>query len=137
EDALRVASAVTLFSASTPLLFMGEEWLEAAPFQFFTDHIDPAIAEATREGRRREFADFAGFSGDEVPDPQALETFLRSKIHPREPDPLYRELLALRRELPRELEAEADEEANVLRLRRGDVTLVADFSNRRVEFCRG
>ena len=136
DDALRVAAAVTLFSPCTPLLFMGEEWFETAPFQFFTDHIDPAIAEATREGRRREFAEFAAFSGEEVPDPQALETFLRSKLHPGEPDPLYRELLALRRELPRELEAEADEEAKILRLRRGDATLVADFGNRRVEFSR-
>jgi maltooligosyltrehalose trehalohydrolase len=116
---------------------MGEEWSETAPFQFFTDHIDPAIAEATREGRRREFTAFASFSGEEVPDPQALETFLRSKLHPREPDPLYRELLALRRELPRELEAEADEDAKVLRLRRGPATLVADFGNRHVEFSRG
>jgi maltooligosyltrehalose trehalohydrolase len=137
EDALRVAAAVTLFSPCTPLLFMGEEYLETAPFQFFTDHIDPVIAEATREGRRREFADFASFSGEEVPDPQALETFLRSKLDPREPDPLYRELLALRRELPRELEAEADDEGKILRLRRGEATLVADFANRHVEFSRG
>ncbi len=137
EDALRVAAAVTLFSPCTPLLFMGEEWLESAPFQFFTDHIDPAIAEATREGRRREFADFASFSGEEVPDPQAIETFLRSKLQPREPDPLYRELLAARRDLPRELEGEADERAKVLTLRRGGATLVADFTNRRVEFSRG
>jgi maltooligosyltrehalose trehalohydrolase len=136
EDALRVAAAVTLFSPCTPLLFMGEEYFERAPFQFFTDHVDPAIAEATREGRRREFADFATFSGEEIPDPQALETFLRSKLHPREPDPLYRELLALRRELPHELEFEADEQAKVLRLRRGDATLVADLRNRRVEFSR-
>ena len=134
KDALRVAAAVTLFAPCTPLLFMGEEWFEPAPFQFFTDHVDPAITEATREGRRREFAEFAGFSGEEVPDPQALETFLRSKLHPREPDPLYRELLALRRELPRELEAEADDEARILRLRRGNATLVADFGNLRVEF---
>ena len=137
EDVLRIAAAVTIFSPCTPLLFMGEEWFETAPFQFFTDHIDPGIADATREGRRREFEDFASFSGEEVPDPQALETFLRSKLHPREPDALYRELLALRRELPRELEAEADEEAKVLRLRRGGATLVADFANRRVEFSRG
>jgi maltooligosyltrehalose trehalohydrolase len=136
-DALRVAAAVTLFSPCTPLLFMGEEWLETAPFQFFTDHVDPAIAEATREGRRREFADFTSFSGEEVPDPQELETFLRSKLRPREPDPLYRALLALRRELPRELEAEADEDAKVLRLRRGGATLVADFGNRHVEFSTG
>ena len=131
EDALRVAAAVTLFSPCTPLLFMGEEYFETAPFQFFTDHIDPAIAEATREGRKKEFEAFTSFSGEDVPDPQAVETFLRSKLHPREPDPLYRELLALRRELPRELEAEAN--GNVLTMRRGDVTLVADFDNRRVE----
>ena len=135
EDALRVAAAVTLFSPCTPLLFMGEEHFETAPFQFFTDHIDPAIAEATREGRRREFEDFAAFAGEEVPDPQALETLLRSKLHWREPDPFYRELLRLHRELPRELEVlETDEDAKVLRLRRGGVTLVADFGNRRVEF---
>jgi maltooligosyltrehalose trehalohydrolase len=136
EGGLRVAAAVTLFSPCTPLLFMGEEAFTTAPFQFFTDHIDPAIAEATREGRRREFAGFAAFSGEGVPDPQALETFLRSKLQPREPDPLYRELLALRRHLPRVLEAEADEAAQVLRLRRGDATLVADFGNLRVEFSR-
>ena len=133
EGALRVAAAVTLFAPCTPLLFMGEEQFETSPFQFFTDHIDPAIAEATREGRKREFADFTEFAGEEVPDPQALETFLRSKLRPGEPDPLYRELLALRRRLPRELETEVDEEAQVLRLRRGGATLVADFANRRVE----
>jgi maltooligosyltrehalose trehalohydrolase len=135
-DALRVAAAVTLFSPCTPLLFMGEERFAASPFQFFTDHTDPAIADATREGRRREFADFAAFTGAEVPDPQALGTFLRSKLDPNEPDPLYRELLALRRELPRTLETEVDEEAKILRLRRGDVTLVADFANRRVKVSR-
>ena len=52
---------------------MGEEHDERAPFQFFTDHIDPFIADATREGRKREFAAFASFSGEEVPDPQALD----------------------------------------------------------------
>ena len=58
----RVAAAVVLFSPFTPLLFQGEEYGETAPFQFFTDHIDPFIADATREGRRREFARFAGFA---------------------------------------------------------------------------
>jgi maltooligosyltrehalose trehalohydrolase len=132
EAALRVAAAVTLFSPCTPLLFMGEEWHERAPFQFFTDHIDPAIAEATREGRTREFEQFAGFAG-EVPDPQAVETFLRSKLHPAEPDPLYRELLSLRRELPRELVAEADDDRRVLTMRRGSVELVVSFDNKTAE----
>jgi maltooligosyltrehalose trehalohydrolase len=136
-DALRVAAALTLFSPCTPLLFMGEEYLEERPFQFFTDHIDPSIAEATRVGRRREFEAFAAFSGEEVPDPQDVETFLRSKLAAREPDPLYRELLELRRSLPRELEViEADEEAKRLHLRRGPTDLLADFRAKQVEIRR-
>ncbi len=135
-NALRVACAVTLFSPCTPLLFMGEESFEPHPFQFFTDHIDPEIADATREGRKHEFETFASFSGEEVPDPQNVETFLRSKLSQREPDPLYRELLALRRELPRELTVEADEEARVLRLRRGGTELVADFATQQVHLRR-
>ena len=135
-DALRVAAAVTLFSPCTPLLFMGEESLEPHPFQFFTDHIDASIAEATREGRRREFEAFASFSGEDVSDPQSIETFFRSKLSRREPDPLYRELLALRRELPRDLSVEADEDANVLRMRRGGVEVVADFRAKQVHIRR-
>jgi maltooligosyltrehalose trehalohydrolase len=136
-DALRVAAALTLFSPCTPLLFMGEEHLEEHPFQFFTDHIDPEIARATREGRRKEFEAFAGFSGEDVPDPQDVETFLRSKTAEREPDPLYRELLELRRTLPRELEVlEADDDAKRLRLRRGGTELVADFTAKQVDIRR-
>ena len=82
-DLLRIASSVVLLSPGIPLLFMGEEYGEPNPFQFFTDHDDPAIAEATREGRKREFESFSGFAG-EVPDPQAEETFLRSKLSRRE-----------------------------------------------------
>src|SRR5215208_4109587 len=130
-DAHRVALAVVLFSTATPLVFMGEEYDESRPFQFFTDHIDPFIADATREGRRREFAKFSAFGGGEVPGPQAVETFDRSKLEPREPEPLYRALLSLRRELPRELEATAD--GNRLTLRRGSATLVADMDNKTVE----
>jgi maltooligosyltrehalose trehalohydrolase len=137
-DALRVAAACVLFHPGTPLLFMGEEYAEPSPFQFFTDHIDPAIAEATREGRKKEFERFEGFRG-EVPDPQAASTFTRSKLSRREDAEhrsLYQELLRLRRELPRETHAEADEDARTLTLRRGDTTLVADFANRTVELHR-
>jgi maltooligosyltrehalose trehalohydrolase len=116
---------------------MGEEHFEPRPFQFFTDHIDPEIAHATREGRRREFEAFAAFTGEDVPDPQDVETFLRSKLTPREPDPFYRELLELRRTLPRELEiVEADEKRKRLRVRRGDTELVADFAARAIEIHR-
>ena len=106
-DAHRVALAVVLFSLNTPLLFMGEEHDERAPFQFFSDHIDPAIADATREGRKREFAAFTSFSGEQVPDPQDEATGARSVISHGEPDPFYRELLQLRRTLPRELDVAA------------------------------
>jgi maltooligosyltrehalose trehalohydrolase len=133
-DAHRVALAIVLFSLNTPLLFMGEEHDEAAPFQFFTDHIDPRIADATREGRKREFAAFTSFSGDEVPDPQALETFVRSRISQPDPDAFYAELIRLRRELPRTLDVSS--EGRVLTLRRGSATLVADFDAKTVELSR-
>jgi maltooligosyltrehalose trehalohydrolase len=97
-DLLRIASSVVLLSPGIPLLFMGEEYGEPNPFQFFTDHIDPQIAEATREGRKREFQAFVGFAG-EVPDPQAEETFLRSRLSRQEEPGMrdhYRELLRLR-----------------------------------------
>ncbi|MBA3347927.1 MAG: malto-oligosyltrehalose trehalohydrolase [Actinobacteria bacterium] len=131
-EQLRVAQAVVLFSPFTPLLFGGEEYGETAPFQYFTDHIDPFIADATRAGRKREFERFTGF-GEEVPDPQDAATFERSRLEPRSPDPLVAELLRLRRGLPRTLTVEADEDARTLTLRRGDRTLVADFAHETVE----
>jgi maltooligosyltrehalose trehalohydrolase len=133
-DAHRVALAVVLFSLNTPLLFMGEEHDESAPFRFFTDHIDPQIADATREGRKREFAAFTAFSGEEIPDPQAVETFEASRPSDGVADPFYVELLRLRRELPRELDVEV--EGKQLTMRRGDVALVADFDARTVELRR-
>jgi maltooligosyltrehalose trehalohydrolase len=140
RDLLRVAAACTLFSSHTPLLFMGEEYGEERPFQFFSDHIDPAIAEATREGRKREFQRFAAFSGADIPDPQDPWTFERSKLDRSHADEgvraFYRELLALRRELSPELEVEVDEQARTLRARRGDVELVADFADATVELRR-
>ena len=129
-DAHRVALAVVLFSLNLLLLFMGEEHDERAPFRFFTDHIDPFIADATREGRRREFAAFASFSGGDVPDPQAEATFAGSRVGRGEADPLYAELIRLRRELPRTLEVSAA--GRVLTMRRGPKTLVADFDARTV-----
>jgi maltooligosyltrehalose trehalohydrolase len=134
---LRLASAAVLFSPFTPLLFHGEEYAEPRPFQFFSDHIDPFIAAATREGRRREFAGFAGFSG-EVPDPQDRATFERSKLDRSAADPeqraFYERLLRLRRELPPELEVvRCDETARQLELRRGQARLALDFTNETVE----
>ena len=128
----RLAAAVVLFSTFTPLLFQGEEYGEQAPFRFFTDHVDPFIADATREGRRREFRHFAGFAG-EVPDPQDPESYELSKLTAREPEQLYVDLLRLRRELPRELEVAYDEDARTLELRRGPTVLHADFARETVD----
>jgi maltooligosyltrehalose trehalohydrolase len=131
-----LAALCTLLSPFTPMLFMGDEYGETAPFQFFTDHIDKRIAKATREGRRREFAAFASFSGEEVPDPQDPETFTRSKLT-RKADrsllALHRELLALRREL-RGLPAEVvayDEREKWLKVRRGPYEIVMSFAGAR------
>jgi maltooligosyltrehalose trehalohydrolase len=126
-----LAAFCILLAPFTPLLFMGEEYGEEAPFQFFTDHIDKRIARATREGRRKEFAAFAAFA-DEVPDPQAPETFERSRLTRRENAAiaaLYRDLLRLRAELPRdEAETAFDEAAGWLRVRRGAFELAMNFA---------
>jgi maltooligosyltrehalose trehalohydrolase len=134
QSELRLRAALLLFAPQSPLLFMGEEYGERRPFQFFTDHIDPQIAEATRDGRKREFEKFADFTGDQVPDPQDPMTFERSKLEPAAGDDelrsFYRRLLELRRELPREIAVESDEQARLLRLRRGRAELVLNFCER-------
>jgi maltooligosyltrehalose trehalohydrolase len=126
-----LAAFCTLLAPFVPMLFMGEEYGEPAPFQFFSDHIDEQIATATRDGRRQEFAGFAQFD-EEIPDPQAPETFERSKLTRRR-DPslerLYAELLAARRRLPPgDADAiEFDERARWLRVRRGGFELACNF----------
>ncbi|MBW3659440.1 MAG: DUF3459 domain-containing protein, partial [Actinobacteria bacterium] len=100
----RLAAAAVLLSPFTPMLWMGEEYAEPAPFQYFVSHTDPDLVAAVREGRRREFADFA-WQG-EAPDPQSEETFRRStldwELRGKEPHAemlaLYRDLLRVRRE---------------------------------------
>jgi len=99
---VEVAHAMLLTSPFIPMLFMGEEVGETAPFLFFCDH-EGELARLTREGRQREFKDFLSF-GEEVPDPNASETFERSR--PFQGDPahmehwrdLTRRLLSLRAE---------------------------------------
>ena len=94
--ALKAATVLQLLSPSIPLLFMGEEEQSHTPFQFFTDH-HGELAKAVREGRRREFADFVAFRGEEVPDPNALETFEHSRPSLDGREGLHQELLTLRR----------------------------------------
>jgi maltooligosyltrehalose trehalohydrolase len=128
-----LAAFCTLLSPFVPLLFMGEEYGELAPFQFFSDHIDPEIAEATREGRRQEFAAFSGFAS-ELPDPQDPATFARSKLTRRRDrvlERLYCELIRTRRELPRDAatETEYDERGRWLVVRHDPFELVCNFGS--------
>jgi maltooligosyltrehalose trehalohydrolase len=113
---------------------MGEEHGERAPFQFFSDHIDKRIADATREGRRREFAAFAEFGEREVPDPQDPATFERSKLTRRggaKLRELYAALLRARRELPPGTDSiEYSEDDGWLRVRRGRFELACNFAAR-------
>ncbi len=105
-EALKLVAAVTVLAPFIPLLFMGEEYGENAPFQYFTSHSDPDLIEAVRKGRQEEFSAFA-WQG-EIPDPDKEATFEASKLNHRlkkeEPHrtlrELYRELLAIRREYP-------------------------------------
>ncbi|MDE3136016.1 MAG: malto-oligosyltrehalose trehalohydrolase [Acidobacteriota bacterium] len=124
---LKLAAGLTLLSPFLPLLFMGEEYGETAPFLYFVSHNDRDLIEAVRRGRREEFAAF-GWSGA-PPDPQAESTFLRSKIDwqlrsaPRNSAlcQFHRELIRLRRSLPalggrnaEKLQAIAQEEERAL-----------------------
>jgi maltooligosyltrehalose trehalohydrolase len=137
EPARPLAAFCTLLAPFIPMLFMGEEYGEDQPFQFFSDHIDAKIATATRDGRRREFAAFAQF-GEEIPDPQAEETFERSKLS-WDTDPgiaaLYTELLDVRLDLPKgDADAiEFDENAKWLRVVRGGYELVCNFSREELQ----
>jgi maltooligosyltrehalose trehalohydrolase len=105
-ESAKLAAAVVLLSPYLPLIFMGEEYAETAPFQYFTSHGDPALREAVSKGRREEFAGFE-WQG-EVPDPQDEATFERSKLNHalreggqhKAMHALYRELLRCRGELP-------------------------------------
>jgi maltooligosyltrehalose trehalohydrolase len=76
---LYIAAAVVLTSPFVPLIFQGEEWGASTPFLYFTSHEDAALAQAVSAGRRNEFRAF-GWTPDEVPDPQAVETFEASKL---------------------------------------------------------
>jgi maltooligosyltrehalose trehalohydrolase len=123
--ARKAATALLLLAPHTPLLFMGQEYDEPAPFQFFTDYGDPALQKAVSEGRRREFEDF---DWNEVPDPQDPATFERSHLtwlqKPRNLEMFdwVRKLLQLRREYvmhgPRTCRAQF----------RGDTTLQMDVA---------
>jgi maltooligosyltrehalose trehalohydrolase len=144
--AVKAAAALMFAAPALPLLFMGEEYGETAPFQFFTSFLDPALVEAVRQGRAAEFVRF-GWEG-KIPDPAEPATFMRSRLsHPlagaprhRELRDYYRQWLALRRSHPAlgagdkpRAQCEEDPTGSVLTLRRPgpdglDVRLVVNLT---------
>jgi maltooligosyltrehalose trehalohydrolase len=134
----RLAAAVVILSPFVPMLFMGEEYGETAPFQYFTSHSDADLIEAVRKGRLEEFDDFEWVG--EAPDPHDEATFQRSKLTWNGDDSLrcfYADLLRLRRETPAlrsldldNVEVHADDDRRVLLVRRGDVFIAFNFSER-------
>jgi maltooligosyltrehalose trehalohydrolase len=105
-EALKLAAASMLLSPYVPMLFMGEEYAEDAPFMYFVSHSDPGLVEAVRKGRKEEFSAFSWMG--EAPDPQSEKTFLESKLHWHKKDEgkgklmleWYKNLIALRKAHP-------------------------------------
>jgi maltooligosyltrehalose trehalohydrolase len=132
-----MAAALVLLGPATPMLFQGEEWAASAPFQYFTDHPDEALAQSVRDGRRREFAAF-GWKPEDIPDPQAERTFLDSKLDWSELDrgdharvlAWHRDLIALRARVagtPARAELHLGQG---LVMKRGDVSVVVNLGAR-------
>lgn len=150
-EGLKLAAGTVLLSPFIPLLFMGEEYGEKAPFPYFIHHSAPSLVEAVRKGRREEFAAFQ-WSG-KLPDPQSEATFqsarlnhnLRKEGQHQVLFEFYRELIQLRREIPalahlskETLEVIADEKKKLLLLRRwhgeDEAILLFNFGDSQVSF---
>jgi maltooligosyltrehalose trehalohydrolase len=140
-DLLKVGAGLVLTSPYTPMLFMGEEWGAATPWQYFTDHTEPWLAEAVAQGRKAEFQGY-GWGPADIPNPQDEQTFLRSKLDwaERERDPhlgilaWYQELITLRRARPEltdprldRVHADFDEDRRWLLVRRGRLRIAANL----------
>jgi maltooligosyltrehalose trehalohydrolase len=139
---LKIGAALVLTSPFVPMLFQGEEWGASTPFAYFTNHAEAELGRAVREGRRGEFAAF-GWKPEDVPDPQDIKTFFRSKLNWNELNaPLHapmlewhRKLISLRSSEPalndgrlELVNVRFDESARWLILERGPVHVICNFS---------
>lgn len=141
-EQLKIGAALVLAGPFVPMLFQGEEWGASTPFLYFTEHAETELGEAVKRGRREEFAAF-GWNPDDIPDPQAEETFIKSKLDwdelKRTPHHAlldwHRSLIRLRRRLPaltdgrmENTSVHSDEAARWLVMTRGSVSVVCNFS---------
>jgi maltooligosyltrehalose trehalohydrolase len=146
-DRAKIAAAFVLTGPFIPMLFQGEEWAASSPFQYFADH-DEEMARLVSEGREREFAAF-GWAPESIPDPEAIETFVRSKLKWDEANKgehaemlaWYRQLIKLRRENPSLSDGEPGhtsvtygEKEMWLSVKRGDVTVNCNLGDRKKWF---
>jgi len=146
-DRAKVAAGIVLTAPFVPMIFQGEEFAASTPFQDFADHEDPEMARAVKEGRRGEFAAF-GWKPEDIPDPERVETFQRSKlrwdeVHEGRHEEMlewYRRLIALRRGSPALNDGEPgqtkvsfDEERRWLVVERGAVTVMGNLGTETVE----
>jgi maltooligosyltrehalose trehalohydrolase len=140
---LKIGAALVLTSPFVPMLFQGEEWGASAPFFYFTDYQEPELAKAVREGRCKEFAAF-GWKPEETADPQARETFEKSKLNwpeiSRAPHAeildWHKKLIRLRRDESdlndgqlKSVRAHFDEEKRWLLVERGAISVACNFAN--------
>lgn len=140
---LKIAAALIMTAPFVPMLFQGEEWGASSPFLYFTDHEDAELGRLVTEGRRREFAAFSAHLED-VPDPQAPETFERSKLNWNERDKephrglldWHHRLIRLRREVSvlsdgrfERIQVSFDETARWLVVRRGSFGVACNLGS--------
>jgi maltooligosyltrehalose trehalohydrolase len=144
----KIAAGLVLTAPFIPMLFQGEEYAASTPFQYFADHEDDTMRRAVSEGRKREFAAF-GWKAEDIPDPESVETFRRSKLNWNE---IYegphaemlawvKQLIHLRRSSPslndgdpRHVKVTYDEQQRWLVMERGLVKVICHLGDVAVEF---
>lgn len=142
----KIAAAMVMTAPFVPMIFQGEEWAASAPFLFFTNH-DPELGKLVSEGRAKEFARL-GWKPEDIPDPQAQETYTRSQLNWSERSTgchaemleWYGRLIALRRSTPdlldgnlSNVQVRCSESGQWLAMERGSITVAFSLAAQTVE----
>ena len=139
---LQIAAALVLTAPFIPMLFQGEEWAASSPFIYFTGHENEELGRAVSEGRKKELL-AAGWKLEDIPDPQAPESFTRSKLNWQELDrephkgilQWHRDLIRLRKRYSdlndgnlEKVKVDFDEQARWLLMTRGSIGVAYNFA---------